>query len=42
MKPPLRKGGVYWVADNRLTLPPNDERTVKPKRPVIVVSGDET
>jgi mRNA-degrading endonuclease toxin of MazEF toxin-antitoxin module len=42
VRPPIRKGGVYWVADERLTLPPNDERTVKPKRPVIVVSGDET
>ncbi|GAA4221607.1 mRNA-degrading endonuclease toxin of MazEF toxin-antitoxin module [Streptosporangium album] len=42
MKAPIRKGGVYWVDDSDLTLPPNDERNVKPRRPVIVVSGDET
>lgn len=42
MKSPIRKGGVYWVSDSCLTLPPNDARDIKPKRPVIVVSGDET
>lgn len=42
MKSPIRKGGVYWVADSCLTLPPNDDRELKPTRPVIVVSGDET
>ncbi len=41
MKPPIRRGGVYWVRDTRLTLPPEPEREIKSKRPVIVVSGDD-
>ncbi|MFI6510174.1 type II toxin-antitoxin system PemK/MazF family toxin [Streptosporangium sp. NPDC050855] len=42
MTPPIRKGGVYWVSDGSLRLPPEDKREIKPKRPIIVVSGDGT
>ncbi|MGC5009715.1 type II toxin-antitoxin system PemK/MazF family toxin [Streptosporangium sp. DT93] len=42
MKSVIRKGGVYWVSDSSLTLPPNDKRKIKPRRPVLVLSGDAT
>lgn len=40
MKGSIRKGGVYLVPDRSLTMPPNDQRNLHPKRPVIVLSGD--
>lgn len=42
MKSPIRKGGVYWVLDSSIQLPPESVRTVKRRRPVIVISGDAT
>jgi mRNA-degrading endonuclease toxin of MazEF toxin-antitoxin module len=35
-------GGVYYVADKTLTLPPNDERQYHDRRTVVVISGEET
>ncbi|WP_440098635.1 type II toxin-antitoxin system PemK/MazF family toxin [Streptosporangium sp. H16] len=40
MKGSIRKGGVYLVPDRSLSMPPNDQRNLHPKRPVIVLSGD--
>jgi mRNA-degrading endonuclease toxin of MazEF toxin-antitoxin module len=35
-------GGVYWVADARLTLPPDNDRQLHPRRGVVILSGPET
>ena len=36
-------GGVYYVADQALTLPPNDRRELHAeRRPVLVISGPKT
>lgn len=36
-------GGVYYVKDSAITLPPNDERVVHDeRRPVVVLSGPST
>jgi mRNA-degrading endonuclease toxin of MazEF toxin-antitoxin module len=36
-------GGVYYVRDRDLTLPPNDMRLYHDeRRPVVVISGPET
>jgi mRNA-degrading endonuclease toxin of MazEF toxin-antitoxin module len=40
VKGSIHRGGVYYVSDRSLTMPPNDQRTYHPKRPVIVISGD--
>ncbi|MFC0864275.1 type II toxin-antitoxin system PemK/MazF family toxin [Sphaerimonospora cavernae] len=40
MRGSIRKGGVYYVSDRSLTMPPNDKRNYHPKRPVIVLSND--
>ncbi|WP_182899420.1 type II toxin-antitoxin system PemK/MazF family toxin [Microbispora sp. H10830] len=40
MKSFIRKGGVYYVSDRSLTMPPNDQRNLHPRRPVVVLSGD--
>jgi mRNA-degrading endonuclease toxin of MazEF toxin-antitoxin module len=32
-------GGIYWVSDEALTLPPNDDRKLHPRRMVVVISG---
>lgn len=37
-----QRGGVYWFPDDKLTLPPNSQRNLHPRRPVIVVSSDVT
>jgi mRNA-degrading endonuclease toxin of MazEF toxin-antitoxin module len=42
MKMPIRKGGIFWVKDESLTMPPNDRRTYHPQRTVIIMSGDST
>jgi mRNA-degrading endonuclease toxin of MazEF toxin-antitoxin module len=39
---PIRRGGVFWVKDDALTLPPADNRNFHDRRTVIVVSGDAT
>jgi mRNA-degrading endonuclease toxin of MazEF toxin-antitoxin module len=36
---PIVIGGIYWVADEALTMPPNDERKPHPRRMVLVLSG---
>jgi len=36
----IRRGGVFWVSDETLSLPPNPQRTFHNRRPVIVISGD--
>ncbi|MGI5155185.1 hypothetical protein [Microbispora sp. CA-102843] len=40
MKSSIRKGGVYYVSDRSLTMPPNDQRNLHARRPVVVLSGD--
>jgi len=35
-------GGVYWVADKQLTLPPDDDRQFHARRGVVILSGPET
>jgi mRNA-degrading endonuclease toxin of MazEF toxin-antitoxin module len=36
-------GGVYYVNDTALSLPPNDDRTYhEARRPVVVLSGPDT
>ncbi len=43
MSQPVIVGGIYWVDDDLLTLPPRDDRPVThPRRSVMVVSGPET
>lgn len=39
MKPPIKRGGVYWVPDRLLTLPPDYDREPYPRRAVVVISG---
>src|SRR5665647_2217150 len=36
---PLVAGGVYYIADKDLVLPPEEERKLHPMRPVLVVSS---
>lgn len=36
------QGGLYYVADDGLTLPPNDDRYLHERRPVVIVSGRST
>jgi mRNA-degrading endonuclease toxin of MazEF toxin-antitoxin module len=38
----IQTGGVYWVDDRTLTLPPNDIRDYHDRRPVVVLSSDVT
>ncbi|WP_047869761.1 type II toxin-antitoxin system PemK/MazF family toxin [Nocardiopsis sp. RV163] len=40
MKPPIKRGGVYWVPDRLLSLPPDYDRDPHPRRAVVVISGD--
>lgn len=41
-QPPIVRGGIYWVDDERLALPPwLPLRKPHPRRPVIVISPDE-
>ncbi|XKK40107.1 type II toxin-antitoxin system PemK/MazF family toxin [Nocardiopsis sp. ARC36] len=40
MKPPIRRGGIYWVPDRLLALPPDYDREPHPQRTVVVISGD--
>lgn len=40
---PVVIGGVYYVKDSAITLPPNDERNFHDeRRPVVVLSGPDT
>jgi mRNA-degrading endonuclease toxin of MazEF toxin-antitoxin module len=39
---PVVQGGIYWVTDEDLSLPPNDNRKTHPRRPVVVLTGPET
>lgn len=39
---PVVYGGLYWVSDAALSLPPNDDRHLHDRRPVLVISGPET
>ncbi|MFJ6427530.1 type II toxin-antitoxin system PemK/MazF family toxin [Microbacterium maritypicum] len=43
MTVPIRLGGLYWVPDSAVSLPPRTlkERTLHPKRPFLVISNDE-
>ncbi len=43
MSVPIRLGGLYWVPDTAVALPPKTlkERTLHPKRPFLVFSNDE-
>lgn len=34
-----RAGCIYWVADALVKMPPENNRTDHPRRPVLVVSG---
>ncbi|MEV4059743.1 type II toxin-antitoxin system PemK/MazF family toxin [Nonomuraea dietziae] len=36
----IRRGSVFLVNDNVLTLPPNDKRSYHPQRFVVVLSGN--
>ena len=40
MNQPIRRGGVFMVPDQAISLPPNPGRLEHTSRPVIVVSGD--
>jgi len=40
MRPPIRRGSVLWLPDTSINLPPDVNRTLHPKRPVIVLSRD--
>jgi mRNA-degrading endonuclease toxin of MazEF toxin-antitoxin module len=43
MRNPVVIGGVYYVADDIISLPPNDDRDIhEERRTVIVVTGPET
>lgn len=35
-------GGIYWVDDSDVSLPPNDQRKLHPKRTVLVLSGPDS
>lgn len=40
---PVINGGVYYVKDSVISLPPNQERTIhEQRRPVVVISGPNT
>jgi len=39
---PVVQGGIYWVNDRALTMPPNDDRKTYPRRPVVVLTGPDT
>lgn len=40
---PVINGGVYYVSDSVISLPPNDERRYHDeRRPVVVISGPNT
>lgn len=40
---PILNGGVYYVPDSLISLPPNDERQLhEQRRPVVVLSGPAT
>ena len=43
MSVPIRRGGVYWVDDRVVGLPPTetDKRNFHPRRPFLVVSNDD-
>ncbi|HIY40550.1 MAG TPA: type II toxin-antitoxin system PemK/MazF family toxin [Candidatus Nocardiopsis merdipullorum] len=40
MKPPIERGGIYWVPDRLLALPPDYDRDPHHRRAVVVISGD--
>lgn len=40
MNNPIRRGGVFLVSDDTVSLPPNAQRLTHHQRPVIVISGD--
>lgn len=42
MNDPIRKGGIYWIPDSTVALPPNTlkDRVQHPRRPFLVVSND--
>lgn len=42
MTVPIRLGGLYWVPDTAVTLPPQTlkDRNVHPRRPFLVISND--
>ncbi|MFI6519831.1 type II toxin-antitoxin system PemK/MazF family toxin [Spirillospora sp. NPDC050679] len=40
MKTPIRRGGVFMVSDEALSMPPNAARHLRTQRPVVVISGD--
>lgn len=40
MKPAIKRGGIYWVPDRLLALPPDNDRNLHPRRTVVVISGD--
>ena len=44
MKVPIRRGGVYWIPDTAVQLPPTTpkDRVVHPRRPFLVMSTDKT
>ncbi|WP_407921053.1 type II toxin-antitoxin system PemK/MazF family toxin [Arthrobacter terricola] len=31
---------MYWVADSEIDMPPEQNRTTHPRRPVVVLTGD--
>lgn len=35
-------GGIYFVKDSAISLPPNDDRSYHERRPVVVLSGPDT
>lgn len=44
MTVPIRLGGLYWVPDTAVSLPPRTlgERNIHTSRPFLVLSNDET
>lgn len=42
MTVPIRLGGLYWVPDSAVSLPPQTlkERNLHPRRPFLVISND--
>ncbi|MDG4803738.1 MULTISPECIES: type II toxin-antitoxin system PemK/MazF family toxin [Micromonospora] len=39
---PVVQGGIYWVTDTDISLPPNHDRKTHPRRPVVVLTGPDT
>lgn len=37
---PIRRGHVYWVPDEEVDLPPEQNRTPHSQRPVVILTGD--